>query len=324
MPVYNEPHWLRRSLLSLVEEIGHSPWADDHEIVVVDDGSTDQTPIVLDEFARAHSHLSVVRQDNGGRMAARTAGLERATGRWILFIDSRILIQPGSLAFAAGQIPGGARVWNGHVDVSVEGNRYAQFWDALVKLAWSEYFGDPRTTSYGLAEFDRYPKGTTLFLAPRDVLVRAWSAFTTYYADTRTSNDDTSVIRHVAGQEPIWLSPSFACHYACRQSFRQFLRHARARGTVFVDGHLRRDARFAPIIVAFYPLSVAAVLTAYWAWWGPPMLLLVAALGAGAVCFHRLDRTSGTAVLLLAPPFTVSFGLGMWKGAALAARQRFA
>jgi glycosyltransferase involved in cell wall biosynthesis len=65
------------------------------EVVVVDDGSTDQTPEVLS--AIAHPRLRVVRRPNGGLSAARNSGLEAARGRWVTFIDDDDLAEPGWL-----------------------------------------------------------------------------------------------------------------------------------------------------------------------------------------------------------------------------------
>lgn len=322
MPVHDEPAWVLRSVERLVEELSASPWAGRCEVVVVDDGSTDETPEVLAGLAREHAVVRVVRQDNAGRMAARTRGLQEVTGNWVLFLDSRVLLRPGALKLVAGRAGVGARVWNAHVHVSTDGNAYALFWDALTRLAWHAYFGDPRTTSYGIEDFDRYPKGTTAFFAPRALLLEAWAAFSTFYEDVRHANDDTSVIRHLAERERIWLSPEFACDYASRQTLGQFVRHARARGTVFVDGHLRRGSRFAPVIAAFYPVSVLALVTARRRWWLPLVPLGAGAAASGLVVGVRLDARSGRAVARLGVPFVLSFGTGMWKGALLALRAR--
>ena len=322
MPVFNEPEWVLRSIPRALDELLDSPWADHHEVVVVDDGSTDETPRVLAELAAAHPQVRVVRQDNAGRMAARTTGLREAVGDVVLLLDSRVLLRPGSLRFVGERVGEGAVVWNGHVHVTADGTPYPLFWDALTRLAWREYFGRPRTTSYGLSEFDRYPKGTTCFFAPADVLREAWSQFTTYFEDVRHANDDTSVIRHIAAQEQIWLSPSFACDYASRQTLRQFTRHAMGRGTVFVDGHLRRGARFAPVILAFYPLSAATLVSARRRWWLPLAAVAGLSAGSGAVVATQLDARSGRAVATLTPPFLMSFGAGMWRGALLALRAR--
>lgn len=60
---------------------------DDVEIIVVDDGSTDETPRLLAEWAARQPSVTVVTQDNAGQGAARNAGIKVATGEWISFPD---------------------------------------------------------------------------------------------------------------------------------------------------------------------------------------------------------------------------------------------
>lgn len=90
VPVYNVAPFLPRFLESLATlESGTA------EIVVVDDGSTDECPRLLAEFANGRSHVRVVRQQNGGLSAARNAGLAVATGRYVAFADSDDWFDPG-------------------------------------------------------------------------------------------------------------------------------------------------------------------------------------------------------------------------------------
>src|SRR5438477_471627 len=72
-------------------------------------------------------------------------------------------------------------------------------------------------------------------------------------ADPRHGNDDTPIIRSLAAREPINISPGFRCEYAARSTLGAFLRHAYHRGTVFVDGHGRRESRWFWGVVAFFP-----------------------------------------------------------------------
>lgn len=320
MPVHNEPAWVRRSVPAVLEQLAACDLGST-ELLVVDDGSTDETPGVLDALAEEHG-FQVVHQENQGRLGARRTGLQQASGDHVLFIDSRVTLRPGALRFALDSVRDGALVWNAHVHVEA-GNPYAAFWDGVAQLAWRQYFKEPRTTSYGLAEFDRFPKGTTCFLAPRDLLDDAFAQFSTYYASERDANDDTTIIRHIAERTPVWISPEFACDYAGRDSAQRFVRHARARGTVFVDGHLRRGGRFAPLIVAFYPASVAAVLIAL----RRPRLVptgLLSLVGAVAAAgrFAGLPRRVWAPMAVLSPAFLAAFGAGMWRGVALAVRAR--
>ena len=83
MPVYNVGRFLPVCLDSLMAQTLQAD-----EIVVVDDGSTDDCPRVLAEYAARMPNLRVIRQANGGLSAARNTGLAAARGRWLVFIDS--------------------------------------------------------------------------------------------------------------------------------------------------------------------------------------------------------------------------------------------
>ena len=66
--------------------------------------------------------------------------------------------------------------------------------------------------------------------------------------DIEFSSDDTLLIRYLAKDKNINLSPEFSCSYNGRSTFKGFLKHAFNRGQFFVDGFLRPGTRF------FYPL----------------------------------------------------------------------
>jgi glycosyltransferase involved in cell wall biosynthesis len=90
VPVYEMGHYLPEAVAS-IEAQGHG----DVEIIVVDDGSTDDTPDVI---ASLGDRVLAVRQDNQGPSAARNAGLARATGELIAFCDADDLWPEGKLA----------------------------------------------------------------------------------------------------------------------------------------------------------------------------------------------------------------------------------
>ena len=58
------------------------------EIILVDDGSPDKSPKIADEYAKKHENITVVHKKNGGLSSARNAGLDIATGKYILLVDS--------------------------------------------------------------------------------------------------------------------------------------------------------------------------------------------------------------------------------------------
>lgn len=94
VPVYNVEKHLVRCLESIAVQM-----RDDYELILVDDGSTDQGGAMCDVFAREHPELNVVvvHQPNGGLSAARNAGIERARGEYLTFVDSDDYIDPQTL-----------------------------------------------------------------------------------------------------------------------------------------------------------------------------------------------------------------------------------
>ena len=98
MPVYNVATYLPRCLESLA---ALTPPAD--EIIVVDDGSTDDCPRILAEFAGRLPQMRVIRQENGGLSAARNTGLDAARGKYLAFVDSDDFVEPDAYAEAVEQ-----------------------------------------------------------------------------------------------------------------------------------------------------------------------------------------------------------------------------
>jgi len=84
IPTYNRADTLPRALNSVLAQT-FTDW----ELVVVDDGSTDATPLLLEEYAKKlGDKLICVRQSNQGCSAARNRGIDASRGEWIAFLDS--------------------------------------------------------------------------------------------------------------------------------------------------------------------------------------------------------------------------------------------
>ena len=70
----------------------------DYEVILVDDGSWDDTPRICDDFAAKYDSIRVIHKENGGLSSARNAGLLQAHGEYVWFIDSDDWIEPDALA----------------------------------------------------------------------------------------------------------------------------------------------------------------------------------------------------------------------------------
>lgn len=80
---YNKEQYLAQCLQSVVEQTLKGI-----EIIVVDDGSTDNSMKVLEQYEKQHNNLKVYRQQNAGVSAARNAGLQKANGEYVTFLDA--------------------------------------------------------------------------------------------------------------------------------------------------------------------------------------------------------------------------------------------
>ena len=89
IPVYNVAPYLRTCLDSLLAQTRPID-----EIIVVDDGSTDDCPAILAEYAERLPQMRVIRQENGGLSAARNTGMKHARGRYLAFLDSDDFVAP--------------------------------------------------------------------------------------------------------------------------------------------------------------------------------------------------------------------------------------
>ncbi|MBQ3349641.1 MAG: glycosyltransferase family 2 protein [Thermoguttaceae bacterium] len=83
IPVYNAEQYLRKCLDSVVSQTFR-----DIEIICVDDGSTDSSPAILDEYSAKDNRVVAIHQANAGVAAARNTGLKSAQGDYLAFLDS--------------------------------------------------------------------------------------------------------------------------------------------------------------------------------------------------------------------------------------------
>lgn len=89
IPVYNSADFLHKCIDSLL-----SQEYKDYELILVDDGSTDASYDICQQYASRYEHIRVLRQENSGPSAARNAGIQLASGDYLAFVDSDDWVTP--------------------------------------------------------------------------------------------------------------------------------------------------------------------------------------------------------------------------------------
>lgn len=93
VPVYNiEAEYLKRSINSILNQTYR-----DFELIIVDDGSTDGSAELVDEYATKDSRVKVFHKENGGSSSARNLAIAEAGGEYLSFVDSDDYIEPDFL-----------------------------------------------------------------------------------------------------------------------------------------------------------------------------------------------------------------------------------
>jgi len=89
VPVYNTEKYLRECIDSILGQT-----FTDFELILVDDGSTDSSGAICDEYAEKDARIKVIHQENGGITVARKSGVRIARGEYVTFVDSDDWIEP--------------------------------------------------------------------------------------------------------------------------------------------------------------------------------------------------------------------------------------
>ena len=98
VPVYNAGVYLEKCVNSILDQT-----FTDYELILVDDGSTDQSGALCDEFAQKDPRVLVIHQKNAGSSAARNAGIKASKGSFLSFVDSDDWVDPDFLENSASR-----------------------------------------------------------------------------------------------------------------------------------------------------------------------------------------------------------------------------
>ena len=93
IPVYNVESYVRKCIDSILNQT-----FSDFELLLVDDGSTDCSGVICDEYVQKDARIRVFHTPNQGVSAARNLGMDQASGEWITFVDSDDWVEEGFLS----------------------------------------------------------------------------------------------------------------------------------------------------------------------------------------------------------------------------------
>lgn len=138
VPIYNSEGYLRDCIDSILSQT-----FTEFELLLIDDGSTDGSAVICDEYASKDQRIKVIHKQNGGQSSARNAGIRQADGEYFIFIDSDDSLNDDYALekFAALIKESSApdiiisKTWNGNPDIPQNGDALLEF---LVKSGFRE------------------------------------------------------------------------------------------------------------------------------------------------------------------------------------------
>lgn len=287
------------------------------EVLIVDDGSKDDTPAVLERL-KSDRRGALLRPlflpRNVGRFQARIAGAEAASSERILFLDSRLTL-PATFGESIRRAAERHRAVIGNVDIDVERNVFCLYWDrSHRRLFRRHYDAVANEVTLTSENYDEYLKGTGVLLVDRSVFLDTCARF-----DAGLLSDDMFLLKEVVATTPITIDPNVRVQWVPREDWRGFLARLWERGPSFVEYHVfeRRGAFFWAIVaggVVFVGL-VGLTLVA------PPLGAFAAVSAfAATVASTALFARSPSEFLKLAPlhvAVVATFGAGILRGLAV-------
>lgn len=99
IPVYNVGKYITKCLDSIVCQL-----TEEVEVVIVDDGSTDNCPEICDNYSKQYNNIRIVHKQNGGLVSARKAGLEVSIGEYVMCVDGDDWLESNAITLLLGEL----------------------------------------------------------------------------------------------------------------------------------------------------------------------------------------------------------------------------
>ena len=304
VPVYNGAETLRDCLSAVCNQ---TLPREKYEVLVIDDGSTDSTPEIVDQFPVRCVRLPV----NSGRVVARATGAREAVCDDLVLCDARVICENDVLetVLACDKRP----LMFGSDWPDEYHGLYGRLLFCVYRKLWRPYFPQcwyddevPITTE----NFDKVPKGLGLFATDRDFFLRHQPDRSDRYV-----SDDTLLLASMVREKPVIRYAPMRAHYRQRTELRHVLPHLHFRGALFQSYYLRPGHRFLWYYMALWALVVAVVASI--ATGVAPLWLAAAAVGVvwvGSSAALACDIGSFLAILAVLPMVGICFGSGIVRG----------
>jgi glycosyltransferase involved in cell wall biosynthesis len=253
IPAYNYASLLPRAVESVLPQL-----TDSSELLVIDDGSTDETPQVLDALqARYPGRLRAIRKANGGASSARNLGIRESRGQYLVFLDADDELVADALGVLSAHLreqPQTRVVLAGHWAISADGKRRLHTPSALP--------GDPvqRLRAYLLDKRIAVSHGACAM--HREVFARGG------YPEAFRSAEDIPVFAQALANYPCTvLAQPLALIHKHDDSLRHQFSHAKAGGLALVDevfAPQRLGSEFQGLKRAFYVQRCLSLFRSAW------------------------------------------------------------
>lgn len=309
VPVYNSEDTIEECLKALLSQKG-AEYQKDYEILVVNDGSTDDTTQILETFKEKYSIQIVNLEENKGRVEARKTGALNSRTEKLAFIDSRVIASE-DLAFQILKLNYTPAI-AGNFDLRKD--KYKSIYDTVFFLIRRRYYGSKFLSEeqdkfyINKVNFLKSPKGTTLLVIDKELFLDILPTKV-----SKTTSDDTLLFHNLVFKKNISVlrSTKLKVNYLQRRELKKLIPWLFHRGKLFSDYYLVRGGAYRKYMFAAIVLIILAIALSIFY----PQLILKMILAVYLIfCIYLSENIRDFFVVAFSMPFiTIIFICGVVK-----------